>query len=690
MRIHVVLTAVVMCLPPPAALAAPDGGQPKSLSIDLEGMDRSVMPGDDFFRYANGTWKRTTEIPADRSRWGVFMAIAAQADERVRGLLEEAAKAAPGTEARKAGDYYSAFLDEAAIEARGVAPLTPTLEHIEKLADKKALAKALGEALRADVDPLNNTNFATDRLFGLWVAPALDAPQRYTAYLLQGGLGLPDRDYYLDESSRMREIRRAYETHIAVVLELAGVTSPVEKASRVIALETKMARGHASREASADVLKANNPWRRSDFAKKAPGLDWNAFFDGAGLKRQERFIVWHPEATTALAALVESEPLSTWKEWLAFHAIDRSSAVLPKAFVEAAFELYGRTLSGTPELRARWKRAVAATNVALGDPVGRLWVARYFPAESKARIQTMVKEIVAAFQARIDALEWMAPTTKAKAKEKLSTLYVGIGYPEKWVSTQGLDVKPDDAFGNLERSERFEYQRQLAKLGKPVDRAEWCMTPQTVNAVNLPVQNALNFPAAILQPPFFDPLATTAANYGSLGATIGHEISHSFDDQGAQFDATGRLANWWTKEDAAHFEASGAQLVAQYNAYQPFPDLNLNGTLTLSENIADLAGLAATHDAWVRSLAGAAAPTEPGFTSKQGFTPEQQFFVAYAQSWREKAREKSLRQQIVVDGHAPDEYRAVTVRNLDAWYTAFDVKKGQKLFLEPKDRVRIW
>ncbi len=684
MRINLVLTAALSSLVSATALGAPDGGAATTPSIDLGGMDRTVKPGDDFFRYANGAWERSTEIPADRPRWGVFSAIAAQADERVRELLEAATKAPAGTEARKAGDYYATFLDEATIEARGVTPLAPALERIEKLADKKALAKLLGQELRADVDPLNSTNFATDRLFGLWVSPALDAPQRYTAYLLQGGLGLPDRDYYLDESPRMKELRTTYEEHIALVLHLAGVADEKAKAARVLALETKMAQGHASREVSADVLKANNPWKRADFGTKAPGLDWGAFFDGAGLSQQQRFIVWHPKATTALSALVQSEPLSTWKEWLVFHTIDRASPALPKAFVDASFDLYGRALSGTPELRARWKRSVSRTNEALGDAVGHLWVARYFPAESKARIQVMVKNLVAAFQARIDALEWMAPKTKAQAKQKLATLYVGIGYPEKWVSYEGLVVTPGDALGNLERAGLFEYRRQVAKLGKPVDRMEWCMTPQTVNAVNLPVQNALNFPAAILQPPFFDPAATAAANYGSLGATIGHEISHSFDDQGALFDSSGRLANWWTKEDAAHFEASGAQLVAQYNAYEPFPDLHVNGKLTLSENIADLAGLAATHDAWVHSRG-----AEPAL-AEQGFTPEQQFFVAYAQSWREKSREKSLRQQIIVDGHAPDPYRAATVRNVDAWYTAFDVKPGEKLFLEPKERVRVW
>ena len=652
--------------------------------IDLRGMDRSVTPGDDFFAYANGTWDKQTPIPADKPAWSAGGELAEEANRRTRALIEEAGKAPVGSEQRKVGDYYASYMDEAGIEAKGIAPIKPALARIASVKDKQALARLLGDDLRADVDPLNNTNFQTDRLLGVWVAPDLNAPGQYVPYILQGGLGLPDREYYLDESPRMAEIRTKYQAHVAAVFKLAGIADGPAKAARVVALEKKIAQAHARREDSGDVLKANNPWPSAEFGTRAPGLDWAVFFGAAGLGKPPMFVVWQPGAIKGLSALVASEPLDTWKDWLAFHAVDRRAGLLTKAFVDERFAFYGKTLFGTPRPADRWKRGVAFTSFALGEAVGQLYVKRYFSAESKAQVQAMVKNIVAAFRVRIDKLEWMAPATKAKAKEKLSTLYVGVGYPDKWIDYSALEVNRGDPVGNADRAELFEYHRSLAKLGRPVDMTEWCMTPQTVNAVNLPLQNALNFPAAILQPPFFDPAAPAAANYGSIGAVIGHEISHSFDDTGAQFDAHGKLSDWWTKEDRAHFEASGAQLAAQYDAYKPFPDLHLNGKLTLGENIADLAGLAATHDAWLISLGGKPAP------EVRGLTGEQQFFLAFAQCWRGKSRDAALRQQIITDGHSPHRYRAVTVRNLDAWYAAFDVKPGQGLYLAPKDRVQVW
>jgi len=668
----------------PAFAADLDAGVAPGHGLDLVGMDKAVKPGDDFFRYANGGWEKATEIPADKSRWGIFSVMAEDTLQRTRKLLEESASAPAGSDAKKAADYFASYLDEAAIEAKGLTPLKGPLARIAALKDKKALAKELGEELRNDVDPLNNTSFATSRLFGTWISANFNAPTEYVPYLLQGGLGLPDREYYLDQSPRMAEFRAKYQEHIAAVFKLAGLEGGEEKAARVMALEKKIAQVHATREDSGEVLKANNPWKRTEFAKKAPGLDWNTFFTAAGLGKATTIVVWHPGAITGLSALVASEPLDTWKEWATFHTINRAAPFLTKAFVDERFGFYGKTLNGTPQLSDRWKRAVSNTNGALGDAVGALWVKRYFPPEAKAQIQALVKSVVTAFGARVDALDWMAPATKAKAKEKLATLYVGVGYPDKFIDYKALSIVPGDAFGNAERAELFDYQRDLAKLGKKVDVTEWCMTPQTVNAVNLPVQNALNFPAAILQPPFFDPLATPAMNFGGIGATIGHEISHSFDDQGAMFDAQGKLSNWWTKEDLEHFQASGTQLAEQYSKYKPFPDLNVNGKLTLGENLADLAGLSAAHEGWLASLGGQPAPLA------QGLTGEQQFFLSYAQSWRFKAREKSLRQQVIVDGHAPEEYRADTVRNLDAWYTAFNVKQGEKLFLAPNDRVKVW
>ena len=646
-------------------------------SLDLAGMDKSVDPGNDFFAYANGAWLKATQIPADRSNYGVFSMLSEEANKRTVDLIQHAGKS-------QVGDYYAAFMDEKTIEGRGVAPLKPELHAIAALEDKNALASFLGGQLRADVDPLNFTNFYTDRLLGLFVSPDFDQPSRNAAYLLQGGLGMPDRDNYLSKDPHDVELQKKYQQHIAAALRLGGFTDVDARAARIYALETKIATAHATRTESEDVHKANNPWKLSDFPRKAPGLDWTRFFDAAGLSHQPVIFTWQPHAVTGIAALVGSEPIATWKDYLAFHAIDRGSPYLPKAFVDERFHFYGTTLSGIPTIRPRWKRAVDATNAALGHAVGQLYVKRYFPPQAKATAQQMVKNIVAAFRQRIDRLAWMSPETRTKAKAKLDTLYVGIGYPEHWRDYSALKVAADDAYGNAQRSELFDYHTALAKLGKPVDKAEWWLDPQTVNALNIPLQNALNFPAAILAPPFFDAAADPVQNYGALGAVIGHEISHSFDDQGSQFDASGRLANWWTKEDLAHFGTASSHLAAQYDKYEPLPGLHVNGKLTLGENIADVAGLSASYDAYRIAYGNKPAP------AAQGFTGDQRFFVAFGQTWRNKQRPEAERVNLRVDGHAPSEYRADTVRNLDAWYAAFDVKPGKKLYLAPADRVRVW
>ena len=664
------------------ASASPAPGGPRG--IDRAGMDATIAPGDDFFAYANGNWAKTSEIPPDRSRWGVWGELSEQTARKLRAVLEGAAPSAPGSEPRKVADVYAGFMDEGSIEAKGTDALAPVLGGIAALRTRTELSRALGESLRADVDPLNNTDLHTDRLFGLWVSPAFSEPTRNMPYLLQGGLGMPDRDYYLSDEPRMQKLREEYRAHVAAVFRLAGIGQEAARAERVLGLETKLARVHASREDSSEVLKANNPWKTSELQERAPGLDWAAFLGAAGLAGVPVLTVWQPGAITGTAALVASEPIESWQDWLAFHSIDRRSPLLPRAFVEENFAFYARTLRGTPQLEERWKRGVAFTNSLLPDAVGKLFVERHFPPESKAQLSAMVQAIIEAFRRRVDALDWMAPETQAKARAKLSTLYVGIGYPEHWEAYDGVEIVASDVVGNAERAELAQYRRSLRKLSEAVDRSEWWMMAQLVNAVNLPLQNALNFPAAILVPPFFDPAATPAINYGAIGAVIGHEISHSFDDQGAQFDDAGKLADWWTAADRAHFEASGAALVAQYDAYEPLPGLHVNGKLTLGENIADLAGLAAAHDAWVASLAGAPAP------EAQGLSGEQQFFLAYAQAWRGKQREPTLRQQLIVDGHAPQEYRAATVRNIDAWYAAFDVKPGAKLYLDPSQRVRVW
>jgi predicted metalloendopeptidase len=652
--------------------------------VDLAGIDRTVKPGDDFFRYANGAWLATAEIPPDRANWGTSAELSELTNQRTRELIQGAVAAKPGTEARKVGDYYTAYMDEVAIEKLGLTPLNARLSRIAAIKDKRGLAAEFGRELRADVDALNSTNFDTDHLFGLWVEQDLNDPSRYAPYLLQGGLGMPDRDYYLSPSPKMEAIRKAYRAHIAKVLNLAGHKDAEAEAARIYALEEKIARAHAPRADSEDVLKANNPWARADFARKAPGLDWTAFFTAAGLTARPQFIVWHPGAVSGEAALVASEPLADWKAYLAYLQINHYSNILPKAFADERFAFYGTTLAGTPQQALRWKRAVNATNGALSDAVGKLYVAKYFPPESKAKVQAMVADLIAAFRVRIDKLDWMAPATKAEAKKKLATLKVGVGYPDHWIDYTSLKISPTAALANAIAAEDFEYRRNLAKFGKPVDRGEWAMPAQLVNAVNLPVRNALNFPAAILQPPYFNPQNTIAENLGGTGGTIGHEISHSFDDQGAQFDSAGRLRNWWTAADADHFKASGKALADQFSAYRPFPDLNENGEQTLSENIADIAGLNAAYDAYRLANGGKEGP------ASQGLSGDQQFFLAHAQSWRGKQREALTRQRVVTDGHALAEYRADTVRNMDAWYAAFGVKPGEKLALPPGERVKIW
>jgi putative endopeptidase len=652
--------------------------------LDVAGIDRAIAPGDDFFGYANGLWLKSATIPADRSSWGPAGELTELTAQRTAQLIRQAAASPSGSEARKVSDYYASFMDEAAIEKLGLKPLEPGLKRIDGISDRAALARAFGKTLRADVDVLNATNLHTANLFGLWVAQDLDDPSRYSPFLLQGGLGMPDRDYYLDPSPSMEQIRGSYRAHIAALLSLAGLPEPEARAGRIFALEQRIARAHWTREQSEQVVAGNNHWRQAEFTQRAPGLDWPAFFDAAGLAAQQEFVVWQPSAVTGMSALVAAEPLETWKDYLRFRLIDAASDYLPRAFAAERFEFHEHVLSGIPEIAVRWKRAVEETNAALGEAVGKLYVARYFPPAEKARAEAMVRNLLAAFAQRLDRLEWMTSATREKAKAKLAALKVGVGYPDKWRDYSGLEVIAGDAFGNAERAKLFEYRRNLAKLGRPVDRGEWVMNPQLVNAVNLPAMNALNFPAAILQPPYFEPGRDPVMDYGAIGATIGHEISHSFDDQGALFDASGRLKNWWTPQDLAHFRAAGSRLADQFDHYQPYPGVHVHGKQTLSENIADVAGLSVAYDGWRLTLRGKPA------ASSAGFSGDQLFFLSFAQSWRQKIREPALRQRIVTDGHAPDEYRADTVRNLDAWYAAFGVKAGQKLYLAPADRVRVW
>ena len=678
--------ALALALTLSGGAGAPLAAQRVIPGLDAAGMDTTVRPGDNFYRYANGNWDRRTQIPPDKSSYGGFAIAGDRAEKQLTAVVHSAAAAhAPaGSELRKIGDYYSAFLNTSAIAARGTAPIRPLLDSIAALRDRVALAGFLGAHMDADVDPVNLGNLHTDNVFGLWVAQDFNHPARNVAALLQGGIELPDRSYYLDQSSSMTKLRAAYRVHIARMLTLAGVSGAQANVDSIIALETRIAQTHWKVEDSEDPVKGNNHWARTDFARNAPGLDWDAFFSAAGLAGQDSLVAWQPSAITGISALVANAPLSSWKVLLEYHAIEDHAAVLAPAFDRESFAFFGKTLTGAQAQASRNQRAVDATSDALGFAVGHQYVQRYFPASAKARAEAMVANLIRAYQHRIDALSWMAPATKAEAKAKLQTLRVSVGYPDTWQSYATLRVAPNDAYGNADRVVRFTYDRSIAKLREPVDRAEWVMTPQMVNAVNLPAMNALNFPAAILQPPFFDAKRSDAMNYGGIGAVIGHEISHSFDNNGANFDAHGRLRNWWTPADLAHFKASTHALALQYDAYHPLPDLAINGQQTLSENIADLAGVTDAYDAYHASLGDKPAPVVGGLTG------DQQFFLSFGQIWRTKFREPALRRQLLTNGHSPGPYRALTVRNLDAWYAPFDVTAGEKLYLAPADRVRIW
>ena len=656
--------------------------QPHGPSVIPSHMDLSIRPGDDFYDYANGSWEKNVQKRPDRAYESPASDLYDEHDKQLQDLISDASKS-QDADSRRIADLYHSYMDEAGIEAAGLKPLQPHLQAITAINDKKALARALGETLRADVDALNASVFHTYNLFGLWVAPGFEDSDHYTGYLMQGGLMLPDREYYVSDSAEMLEIRTKYQQHVATLLKLAGFSDPDQRATRIVALEHAIAQVHWSLAEDNDVHKANNPWKATDFSSKAPGLDWNAYFSGAGLEKQSMFIVWQPSAITGESALVASTPLESWKDWLAFHLIEQYASVLPSAFADERFSFWGKTLSGVSQQQPRWKRAVYTVDDHLGSELGKLYVKRYFPPEVKTQVQAMVTNLIAVYRQRLQNLTWMAPATKAEAIAKLDSLYVGIGYPEHW-DEDIFEVKPDDIIGNLWRSRLAQYQHERSLLGKPVDRQRWVMTPQTINAVNLPLQNGLNFPAAILQVPSFDPNAPAAANYGAIGMVIGHEISHTFDSEGSAFDSKGRLRNWWTPEDFAHFNSVAARLVAQYDAYKPFPDLSLNGKQTLAENIADDAGLSAAYDAYKASLQGQAAP------ERDGFNGDQQFYIAFAQSWAGKLRPSALRNEVLTDTHSPNHWRALEVRNQDPWYTAFDIKPGDKLYLPPSDRVQIW
>ena len=650
--------------------AAATAGKPTfgTFGMDTAGMDKSVAPGDNFYAFANGTWAKNTPIPSDKSNYGAFNLLADLSESRTKEILLKQA-ADPNS---KIGTAYTTYIDTAAIEAKGLAPIQPWLAKV-KAVDKAGYPALLAEASAGGVRGV----------FGTGVGQDDKNPEVYVMGLRQGGLGLPDRDYYLSSDAKLAETKTAYQAHLAKVLTLAGEANAEARAAAVVAFETGIAQASWTRVDSRDADKTYNMMTVADLQQKAPGFDFVGYFKAMGTP-VSNVIVAQPSAVTGIAKLVADTPIGVLQDQLLVRSIDSFSDVLPAAFDQENFAFYGKVLSGTPEQQARWKRGVQFTTGALEDDVSRLYVQKYFPPATKAAADTLVKNIIAAMGARIDKLDWMAPETKKKAHEKLAAFTPKIGYPSKWRDYSDLKIVKGDAFGNNWRANEWGRKDNLAHLGKPLQRWEWGMTPMEVNAYANFGMVEIVFPAAILQPPFFDPKADPAVNYGGIGAVIGHELSHHFDDQGAKYDKTGKLTQWWTDADVAAFNKREEALAAQYSAYEPLPGMKLNGKLTLGENSADLAGLSVAYDAWKKTLGGKTAPVIDGYSG------DQRFYLGWAQVWRRSYREATLRQRLLTDPHSPSEQRANIVRNMDAWYGAFKPQPGQKLYLEPGQRVRIW
>jgi putative endopeptidase len=669
-------TAVIAADAPAAAAAADLAKAPRmgTWGFDLAGQDRSVKPGDDFFRYANGTYFDQMVIPADRSSWGASGKLRELSDARSRAIIETAARTpnAKG-EARQIGGLYNSFMDEARLEALGARPLAADFAAVKGARTHDALAVLMGGG---------NGKFG-NTVFGVGIGPEAADPTKYAVYVGQAGLGLPDRDYYLTEQFAAK--KTAYRNYVARILTLAGWANPEANADAIVAFETKIAEASWSKVQQRDPVASVNPMTVAELGKLAPEFNWKGYFTAAGLGAEQNIIVGEKSAFPKIAALYKATPIETLQAWEAFHIADQASPYLSKAFADANFEFRARTLSGQPEQRARWKRGVGLTGGTLGEAIGKLYVEAYFPAESKAQMEELVGNLLVAMKARINNLTWMSPETKAKALAKANSFTVKVGYPDEWRDYSKLTIKADDLYGNIERAGAFNWDYQVARLHKPVDKKEWGMFPQTVNAYYNPQLNEIVFPAAILQPPFFDPEADPAVNYGAIGAVIGHEISHGFDDQGSQFAADGSLTNWWQPVDAEKFKAQTVNLGALYSSFEPLPGAKVNGDLTMGENIGDLGGILIAYDAYRASLGGKEAPVIDGLTG------DQRFFLAFGQAWRSKLRDDALRQQIASDPHSPAYYRVVgTLRNVDAWYAAFNVQPGDKMYVAPENRVRIW
>jgi putative endopeptidase len=654
-----------------AALAAP----PRS-GLDAAGFDASVRVQDDLFRAANGVWLQKTQIPADKAEYGAWVLLDDQSDRRVRAIIETltAKPQARGTVEHKITAFYSAFTDTKALDRAGLKPAQAALDAIAAIRTPTDLARWLGQA-----------QGQVDTPIGLWVLPDFKDPGTNRAATWQGGLGMPDRDYYLKDDDRLKKARAAYAVYLTRLAALAGEKQPKAVAERVLALETRIAEAHWNKVDNRDPGKIYNPMSVDELVRMAPGFDWPLFLGSGGLAGIDRISVSQPSTATGIAKLYAETPVAEWRDYLKLRVLDENASVLPKAFRDARFAFRGTVLTGTKVDKPRWQRGVAEVNGALGEAIGQVYVARHFPPDHKQRMRELVDNLIASYGESIDGLAWMTPTTKAAARDKLSKYALKIGYPDKWRDFSGLDVRAGDAMGNRTRSGRFEWQRIAAKAGKPVDRTEWEMTPQTVNAYYDPTKNEIVFPAAILQPPFFDVTADDAVNYGSIGAIIGHEISHGFDDKGSQFDGDGNLRNWWTDADRKAFDAIGEQLVAQYETYEPIPGKKLNGKLTLGENIADLSGLQIAYKAYLRSLGGKPAPVIDGYTGSQ------RFFLGWSQAWREKTRDERALQLLTVDAHSPPRFRANGgAVNHDGYHEAFGTKPGDTMWKAPEARIRIW
>jgi endothelin-converting enzyme/putative endopeptidase len=638
-------------------------------------VDTSIAPGDDFFAYANGAWLRSAVIPAGRDRWTVRDDLDERARRQVAALLDDARRAPPGSLARMVADFRASLLDSARIEARGLAPLAPELERIARIGDRRSLARALGAGMQADVDPLNLGVYASASVLGLAVEHSIHGETSYDTFLVQGGLGLGGRDAYLATGTDSDERRRRYQRYVARLLALAGFDESDRRAESVLALETALATSHATSEASAMDRNADTIWTRDDLAREAPGMDWAAFLDAAGLGAAQRIVPWQPSAVRGVAAAVASQSLEAWKDYLRFHLIDDYAGVLPRAIADAAAEQRG-------DRRSRDVRAAELTRSAMSGAIGELYAARHFSPAQKARVRSIVANVAAAYRERVAHAAWSSPASRTIALAKLDALYVGIGYPETREDWSDLHIDAGDALGNVRRIEERARRHALARLAVPYDPHEWVIPPQAVGAVLVFQQNAYEFAAGLLQPPKYDSTESDAAAYGAIGAIIGHDISHFVDVLGANYEPDGRMRRWWTAADSTRFEQAAEPLVRQFSEYEPLPGMHVDGRRTRTENVADLAGLAAAFDAHRKALGA-------GVARDVVRRADREFFIAFAQAFAAKTNEKALRAQLAGD-HAPEAYRMDTVRNLDAWYDAFDVVPGQRLYLAPSARVRVW